>query len=199
MRITHTHINTRRSKLYLPHFQCEGTKAKRFPLLLQVTSAASDPELGFTLISCFISPNSNPSVASGYALIETVCPTDDSVQFYAPRDFPAPRAPSEKKTFSFTFDSKFNMSLLFLHCEMSLCSRRPRSNQRLPACLQPSETCDSLSVDNILAMMMNSKTSTKPLVVVDGPDRSEETGQQKKHRLHFLRSRTTSSTCTWVF
>jgi len=46
-------------------------------------------------------------------------------------------------------------------------------------CLQPSETCDSLSVDNILAMMMNSKTTTKPLVVVDGPDQSEETGQQK--------------------
>lgn len=34
--------------------------------------------------------------------------------------------------FSFTFNSKFNMSLLFLHCEMSLCSKRSHSNQRLP-------------------------------------------------------------------
>uniref|UniRef100_A0A8C2ZNM8 Transforming growth factor, beta receptor III n=1 Tax=Cyclopterus lumpus TaxID=8103 RepID=A0A8C2ZNM8_CYCLU len=143
---------------------------KCFPLLphalLQVTSAASDPELGFTLISCFISPNSNPSVASGYTLIETVCPTDDSVKYYPQREFPVPHTQAEKKSFSFTFNSKFNMSLLFLHCEMSLCSKRSQSNQRLPTCLQPSETCDSLSVDNILVMMMNSKTSTKPLVVV---------------------------------
>jgi len=71
-------------------------------------------------------------VASGYTLIETVCPTDYSVQYYPQRDFPVPHAPSEKKIFSFIFDSKFNMSLLFLHCEMSLCSRRPRNNQRLP-------------------------------------------------------------------
>uniref|UniRef100_A0A8C2ZNR1 Transforming growth factor, beta receptor III n=1 Tax=Cyclopterus lumpus TaxID=8103 RepID=A0A8C2ZNR1_CYCLU len=157
----HLHLYVNHSEIHLK---------KCFPLLphalLQVTSAASDPELGFTLISCFISPNSNPSVASGYTLIETVCPTDDSVKYYPQREFPVPHTQAEKKSFSFTFNSKFNMSLLFLHCEMSLCSKRSQSNQRLPTCLQPSETCDSLSVDNILVMMMNSKTSTKPLVVV---------------------------------
>lgn len=34
-------------------------------------------------------------------------------------------------------------------------------------CLPPIENCDSLSVDNIMAMMMNKKVSTQPLVVVD--------------------------------
>lgn len=102
---------------------------------LQITSTPSDPELGFTIMSCFISPNSNPSVASDYTLIETVCPTDDSVTYYPQRDFPVPHAQTEKKIFSFTFSSKFNMSLLFLHCELSLCSKRSLSSQRLlPVC-----------------------------------------------------------------
>lgn len=103
-----------------------------FSLVLQVTSTASDPELGFTIISCFISPNSNPSVASDYTLIQTVCPEDDSVKYYSQRDFPVPHTQTKKKNFSFTFNSKFNMSLLFLHCEMSLCSKRSQSNPRLP-------------------------------------------------------------------
>lgn len=92
--------------------------------VLQVTSTASDPDLGFTIISCQVSPNSNPNMISSYPLIETVCPTDDSVKFHPQRGL--------KKSFSFTFNSKFNMSLLFLHCEMSLCSRTSQSNQRLP-------------------------------------------------------------------
>ncbi|XP_036970530.1 transforming growth factor beta receptor type 3 [Acanthopagrus latus] len=145
------------------------TVSKDQQVFVEVTSTASDPELGFTIVSCFISPNSNPSVASDYTLIETVCPNDSSIKYYPQGDFPVPHTQLEKKMFSFTFKSKFNMSLLFLHCEMSLCSKKSYSNQRLPRCLQPFESCDSLSVDNIMMMMMNTKTSTKPLVVVDGP------------------------------
>ncbi|XP_049443361.1 transforming growth factor beta receptor type 3 [Epinephelus fuscoguttatus] len=146
-----------------PSRQAFFTVAQKQDVFVEVTSATSDPELGFTVISCFISPNSNPSVASDYTLIETVCPTDGSVKYYPQRDFPA-----EKKIFSFNFNSKFNMSLLFLHCEMSLCSKRPLSSQGLSKCLQPGESCDSLGLDNIMTMMLNTKTSTKPLVVVDG-------------------------------
>ena len=43
-------------------------------------------------------------------------------------------------------------------------------------CLQSSENCDSFGVDKILAMMMNTKTSTKPLVVVNGSVQPEITG-----------------------
>lgn len=102
------------------------------PEIFQVTSAASDPELSFTIISCFISPNSNPAVASDYTLIEMVCPKDDSVKFYPQRDVPFSRAHVEKKRFAFKFNSKFNLSLLFLHCEMSLCSKTSQTDSKLP-------------------------------------------------------------------
>lgn len=148
-----------------PSRQAFYTVSQNQQVFVQVTSSVSDPELGFTIISCFISPNSNPRVFFNYSLIETVCPTDDSVKFYPRRDLPIPQ--TEKKTFSFTFNSKFNTSLLFLHCEMSLCSKR--SSGPYNSCLKPSETCDSLSVHRIMDMMMHTKTSTKPLVVVDGP------------------------------
>lgn len=97
----------------------------------QVTSTASDPDLSFTIISCFISPNSNPTAASDYTLIEMVCPKDDSVKFYPQRDALS-HTHAEKKSFVFTFNSKFNLSLLFLHCEMSLCSKMSQTNTKLP-------------------------------------------------------------------
>ncbi|XP_068564005.1 transforming growth factor beta receptor type 3 [Cebidichthys violaceus] len=163
-----------------PSRQAFYTVSQKQQVFVEVTSAASDPELGFLLISCFISTDSNPNVASNYTLIETVCPSDDSVDYDPHRDFPVPHAQPQKKSFSFTFNSTFNRSLLFLHCKMCLCSKSSQSNQRLPTCLRPREPCDSLSGDNIMAMMMmNYKTTTKPLVVVDGNGRSEETVTHK--------------------
>ncbi|XP_039983903.1 transforming growth factor beta receptor type 3 [Xiphias gladius] len=144
-----------------PSRQAFFTVSQNQQVFVEVTSTASDPDLGLIIISCSISPNSNPSVPSDYTLIMTVCPTDDSVNIY-------PHTQMDKKSFSFTLNSKFNVSLLFLHCEMSLCSKRSQSNQRLPPCLQPSETCDSPTAENVLKMMMNSKTLTKTMVVVDG-------------------------------
>lgn len=157
-----------------PSRQAFHTVSQNQPVYVQITSAASDPDLGFTVISCFISPNSSPRSASNYPLIETVCPTDDSIKFYPPQHPKLPKTrQAETKTFSFNFSSKFNISLLFLHCEMSLCSKK--SSGAFPACLQASETCDSLSVDKIMAMMMDTKTSTKPLVVLDGSIRTDVT------------------------
>ncbi|XP_028259052.1 transforming growth factor beta receptor type 3 [Parambassis ranga] len=150
-----------------PSRQAFYTVSQNQKVFVEVTSAASDPGLGFTIISCFISPNSNPREASEYKLIETVCPTDDSVTYYPQSDFPLLPAETEKKSFSFNFNSQFNLSLLFLHCEMSLCSKRSQGNHELPPCLKPGATCDSLSADTILALVMNTKLSTKPLVVVD--------------------------------
>uniref|UniRef100_A0A669BMA9 Transforming growth factor, beta receptor III n=1 Tax=Oreochromis niloticus TaxID=8128 RepID=A0A669BMA9_ORENI len=141
------------------------TVSQNQKVFVEITSTASDPELGFTIISCFISHDSNPSMSSGYTLIETVCPTDASVTYYP--QFPVHPTKMDKKTFSFIFDSTFKVSLLFLHCEMSLCSKSSQRNLNLPQCLSPMENCDSLSLDNIMAMMMNKKVSTQRLVVVD--------------------------------
>ncbi|CAN9500822.1 unnamed protein product [Ophioblennius macclurei] len=150
-----------------PSRQAFFTVSQNQPVFVEITSTASDSALGFTIVSCSISPNSNPSASPDYVLIETVCPTDDSIKFHHRRDVPAAAATMEKQRFSFTFNSKFNMSLLFLHCEMSLCSTRSHRNQNLPPCLKPGASCDSLSADSVVSMMMNTKFSTKPLVVVD--------------------------------
>ncbi|XP_056132780.1 transforming growth factor beta receptor type 3 [Lampris incognitus] len=157
-------------------FQHPGPQAfhavsKNKQVFVEVLATKADPEMGFMIQSCFISPNSNPSVVSDYTLIENICPTDDSIKYYPLRELPIPNTKTDRKRFSFIFNSKFNLSLLFLHCEMSLCSKRYQSNQRLPVCIQPSDSCDSVSVDTILAMMMNTKTFTKTLVVV--PDGEE--------------------------
>lgn len=102
-----------------------------FPLL-QLTSTDSDPSLGFTVVSCFVSPNSNPSVSSDYVLIENVCPKDDSVVLQQQKDFPTGGSGGRRKAFSFNFKSELKKSLLFLHCEMSLCSTRLHRSQSLP-------------------------------------------------------------------
>uniref|UniRef100_A0A8C5E622 ZP domain-containing protein n=1 Tax=Gouania willdenowi TaxID=441366 RepID=A0A8C5E622_GOUWI len=115
-----------------PSHQAFYTVTHQQQLFVEVTSTASDPWLGFTIVSCFISPNSEPSVPSDYNLIETICPTDDSVMFYPQKDSPTSHPTVEKKSFSFVFNSKFNISLLFLHCEMSLCTQRSEGKQELP-------------------------------------------------------------------
>uniref|UniRef100_A0A8C7VK77 Transforming growth factor, beta receptor III n=1 Tax=Oncorhynchus mykiss TaxID=8022 RepID=A0A8C7VK77_ONCMY len=136
-----------------------------------------DPELGFMIQTCFISANSNPNIPSYYTLIENICPTDNTVKYYPQRDLPIPHSQTDRKRFSFTFNSYFNESLLFLHCEMSLCSKRPHNNQGRAMCIQPDEACTSVNGEIILAMMMNAKTSTKTLVVVvEGHDTVEKEG-----------------------
>ncbi|KAG7259315.1 hypothetical protein CRUP_003894 [Coryphaenoides rupestris] len=61
--------------------------------------------------SCFVSPNSNAREPSEYRLLENLCPHDDTLQFYP--------ATEDRQRFSFTFWSRFNVSLLFLHCEIA--------------------------------------------------------------------------------
>ncbi|XP_029905030.1 transforming growth factor beta receptor type 3 isoform X2 [Myripristis murdjan] len=136
-------------------------------VFVEITASTADPELSFMIQSCFISVNSNRNVASDYTLIENICPKDSSVKKYPMGVFPITRPQVERQRFSFIFSSKLNTSILFLHCEMSLCSRRNQNNKRLPVCIQPNETCDSIGVETIMAMAMNLETSIKPLVVVN--------------------------------
>ncbi|XP_037390881.1 transforming growth factor beta receptor type 3 isoform X1 [Pygocentrus nattereri] len=143
------------------------TISENKPIFVEISATKTDPDLGFMIQSCLISPDSNPLVPSMYMIIENICPTDDSVLYYPQKvDFPVPHAQMDRKRFSFTFKSKFNVSVLFLHCEMALCSKMPSNHQGLPKCMLPDEACTSVSFETIIKMMMNTKTSTKPLVVV---------------------------------
>ncbi|KAL1022638.1 hypothetical protein UPYG_G00030340 [Umbra pygmaea] len=134
-------------------------------VFVEIEAIKVDPELGFIIQSCFVSMDSNTNIPSTYTLIRNICPTDDTVKYYPQTD-----TRTDKKRFSFTFKSNFNQSLLFLHCEMSLCSKSSHNNQGLPRCIQPDEACTSVNGEILLAMTMNIKTSTKTLMVVEGDE-----------------------------
>ncbi|KAF7203862.1 transforming growth factor beta receptor type 3 isoform X1 [Nothobranchius furzeri] len=145
-----------------PSRQAFYTVSKHKEVFVSVTSTTSNPDVGFTITSCFISPDSNSKVSSSYMLIETICPKDDSVSYIYQGDVSPSSATTDNKTFSFTFDSKLNSEFLFLHCEVSVCSKRNQRNQELPQCL----TCDSVSPDSIVQLMLNIKVLTKKLIVL---------------------------------
>ncbi|XP_057193345.1 transforming growth factor beta receptor type 3 [Triplophysa rosa] len=155
-----------------PHYhntQSFLTIAENRRIYVEISATKADPNLGFMIQNCFISPDSNPDTLSGleYFVIENICPKDDSVHYYPERgDFPFLLTQTDHKRFSFTYRSKFNVSLLFLHCEMSLCSTRNDKQINMPECMLPDEACSSLSLENILLMMMNTKPLTKPMVVI---------------------------------
>lgn len=50
-------------------------------------------------------------------------------------------------------------------------------------CIQPDEACVSVNVNLILAMAKNTKTSTKPLVVVSDHKPPEPPGELKESQL----------------
>lgn len=79
---------------------------------------------------------------SDYTIIENICPKDDSVKFYNPKrvHFPIPHAEIDKKRFSFVFKPVFNTTLLFLQCELTLCTKKERDAQKLPKVSGPSPT-----------------------------------------------------------
>ncbi|KAJ8357387.1 hypothetical protein SKAU_G00201810 [Synaphobranchus kaupii] len=134
-------------------------------IFVEITANNADTELGFMVQACFISPSINPQEYSSYTLIENVCPKDDSVENYPEgEDLLVSHSNTASKRFRFTFRSTSNTSLLYLHCQMSPCSKSPQDRLGLPECLQPYQDCSSLNMKTIMAMMMFSKTSTKQLV-----------------------------------
>ncbi|XP_010870398.1 transforming growth factor beta receptor type 3 [Esox lucius] len=146
------------------------TVSRNKQVFVEIEALKVDPDLGFMIQSCFISVNSNTNFPSEYTLIENICPTDETVRYYPQRD-----TQKDRKRFSFIFNSNFNESLLFLHCEMSLCTKRPTNNQGLTMCIQPDEACTSINGDILVAMMMNTKTTTKALMVEEKLEEPEYT------------------------
>ncbi|XP_077463807.1 transforming growth factor beta receptor type 3 [Stigmatopora argus] len=136
-------------------------------VFVEITSTSSTADLGFNILSCLVSPDADPNVKSSYSLIETVCPTDDTLRFL--------RGPgTDKRGFSFNFNSDLNASRLFLHCKMAPCGGAASGHS---PCVDDSSPCDSLRLDDILGMMMNARTSSKALILLDG-DRSTDTSTE---------------------
>ncbi|EPY76429.1 hypothetical protein CB1_001428027 [Camelus ferus] len=129
--------------LFLVPSQGVFSVAENGHIYVEVSVTKADQELGFAIQTCFISPYSNPDRMSDYTIIENICPKDESVKFYNPKrvHFPIPHAEIDKKRFSFVFKSVFNTSLLFLQCELTLCTKKEKDPQRLPKVSGPSSVC----------------------------------------------------------
>ncbi|XP_006275134.1 transforming growth factor beta receptor type 3 isoform X2 [Alligator mississippiensis] len=169
-RITNVTFNMELYKTDLFLAPCQGlfSVAENGQIYVEVSVTKADRALGFAIQTCFISPYSNPDRMSDYTIIENICPKDESVKFYNEQKVnrPIPQVQTDKKRFSFVFKPIFNISLLFLHCELTLCTNKEKDTQGLPKCIPPDEACTSLNVNMILAMMQNKKTFTKPLAVI---------------------------------
>ncbi|XP_051868049.1 transforming growth factor beta receptor type 3 isoform X2 [Pristis pectinata] len=149
------------------------TVSENRPLYVEVSITKSDPDISFVIQTCYISPLSDPAASTGYAIIENICPKEDSVAFYSSQklDFLVPHTQMEKKRFSFIFKPVYNMSLVFLHCEITLCSKTDSDSQgfpNLPKCIPPDEACIDVSFQLIMAMARNRQSFTKPLAVISG-------------------------------
>ncbi|XP_045403500.1 transforming growth factor beta receptor type 3 isoform X2 [Lemur catta] len=168
--------------LFLVPSQGVFSVAENGQVYVEVSVTKADQELGFAIQTCFISPYSNPDRMSDYTIIENICPKDESVKFYSPKRvrFPIPQAEMDKKRFSFVFKPVFNTSLLFLQCELTLCTKKEKDPQKLPKCVPPDEACTSLDASMIWAMMQNKKTFTKPLAVIHHEGELKEKGPSIK-------------------
>ncbi|EHA99994.1 TGF-beta receptor type III [Heterocephalus glaber] len=168
--------------LFLVPSQGVFSVAENGHIYVEVSVTKADQELGFAIQTCFISPSSNPDRMSDYTIIENICPKDESVKFYSPKrvHFPIPQAEMDKKRFSFVFKSMFNTSLLFLQCELTLCTEKEKDHQKLPKCVPPDEACTSLDAAMIWAMMQNKKTFTKPLAVIHQAEPKEKVPSMKE-------------------
>ncbi|XP_062992499.1 transforming growth factor beta receptor type 3 [Elgaria multicarinata webbii] len=151
-------------------------------IFVEISVTKAERSLGFAIQMCFISPHSYPDKMSEYTIIENICPKDESVKFYyIPKaNFPILSAQTDKKRFSFMFKSIFNTSLLFLHCEVTLCTKKEKDTPGLPKCVLPDEACTFLNVDMILAMMQNKQTFTKPLAVITSKAKPEDKSSYAK-------------------
>ncbi|XP_051855968.1 transforming growth factor beta receptor type 3 [Antechinus flavipes] len=153
------------------------TVAKNGYIYVEVSVTKADRDVGFAIQTCFISPNANSDRMSDYTIIENICPKDESVRFYSPQKahFSRFHTHMDKKRFSFRLKPIFNTSLLFLQCELTLCTKKEEDTHRLPKCIPPDEACTSLDASMIWAMMQNKKTFTKPLLIISGDEATDST------------------------
>uniref|UniRef100_A0A3Q2QJ84 Transforming growth factor, beta receptor III n=1 Tax=Fundulus heteroclitus TaxID=8078 RepID=A0A3Q2QJ84_FUNHE len=143
-------------------------------VFVKITLSPPDRDIGLIITSCFISPDFSPQESSDYMLIETACPMDNSFKWTTnPQENFNRFAPKVEKTFSFTFNSRFNKPFAFLHCGISLCSQGSPENRGLPQCLDSSESC-GLSGNQIVQLMLNKKMLSKQMIVDENPGRRRE-------------------------
>ncbi|XP_077309055.1 transforming growth factor beta receptor type 3 isoform X4 [Lithobates pipiens] len=166
-----------KTDLFLTPSQNYFSVAENGQIYVEVSLTKAEKDLSFMIHTCFVSTSANFDLLSDYTIIENICPKDDSVKFYNVKklNYPKSQEQTEKKRFSFMFKSMFNSSLLFLHCELTLCTNKDGEMDNLPKCIPPDEACTSLDSSMIIAMIKNKKSFTKPLAVITTEKTSADT------------------------
>ncbi|XP_048845024.1 transforming growth factor beta receptor type 3 [Brienomyrus brachyistius] len=160
-------------ELHMPEVPLRTADNK--PIYVEVSTNEADTDMDFMIQACHISPYNNANEMLDYAIIENVCPTEDSLVFHTQAaDFLPVQEWTSTKKFSFTFRSKFNETIQFLHCQITPCYEGPTDSQGLPKCMTPNEACTSADFSFIMSMMMNAKTITRALAVTSNSRPREE-------------------------
>ncbi|XP_071983851.1 transforming growth factor beta receptor type 3 isoform X2 [Engystomops pustulosus] len=171
-----------KTDLFLTSAQDPFPVAENGQVFVEVSVTKVEKELSFVIHTCSVSSSSNVDASNVHTIIENICPTDESVKFYKVKNmnYPTLQEQTEKKRFSFMFKSMFNTSLVFLHCELSLCTNSDGAVEGLPKCIRPDEACTSLDSSMIMVFIDNKKTLTKPLAVVS-TEKPSGTSPSKVH------------------
>ncbi|XP_042310113.1 transforming growth factor beta receptor type 3-like isoform X2 [Sceloporus undulatus] len=147
-------------------------------VFVEASLASYDLCLGFTIQRCFISPSSDPLVASSYLLVQHGCAVDAHVNMseleQATQGQALPPGYQERQRLSFLLQPRFNDSIQFLHCHLVLCSRDPQDPSKpkgpIPKCPSENEACKG---EVELARNHFQRTVTKPIIVtVEAPLRA---------------------------
>uniref|UniRef100_A0ABM5FM04 Transforming growth factor beta receptor type 3 n=1 Tax=Pogona vitticeps TaxID=103695 RepID=A0ABM5FM04_9SAUR len=139
-------------------------------VFVEASLATYDLCLGFTIQQCFISPSSDPSVTSPYLLVQHGCAADAHVNLSESEQTvqgqALPLGYQERQRLSFILQPRFNDSIQFLHCRLTLCSRETQDHGQpkgpIPKCQSKDEACKR---EEGLASGRFQRMVTKPIIV----------------------------------
>ncbi|KAG2470906.1 MP2K7 kinase, partial [Polypterus senegalus] len=116
------------------------------PKIVEASMLWGEPGLGLRMQSCYVSPISNPEGTPRWPVISGTCPLDESVTFYDEEHQEERWERQDRVRFSFILRPRFNNSVQFLHCRMSMCGVGVdgtvfRHGAHLPLCVSLDDVC----------------------------------------------------------
>ncbi|XP_028678450.1 transforming growth factor beta receptor type 3-like isoform X1 [Erpetoichthys calabaricus] len=141
-------------------------------LFVEASMLWGEPGLGLRMQSCFVSPLSHPEGTPRWPVISGTCPLDESVSFYDEEHQEERWERQDRVRFSFILRPRFNNSVQFLHCRMSMCGVGVdgtvlRHGAHLPPCVSLDDVCTGHTTPPSGEALSGpfGRTLSKPIVV----------------------------------
>ncbi|XP_051776640.1 transforming growth factor beta receptor type 3-like isoform X2 [Erpetoichthys calabaricus] len=142
------------------------------PKIVEASMLWGEPGLGLRMQSCFVSPLSHPEGTPRWPVISGTCPLDESVSFYDEEHQEERWERQDRVRFSFILRPRFNNSVQFLHCRMSMCGVGVdgtvlRHGAHLPPCVSLDDVCTGHTTPPSGEALSGpfGRTLSKPIVV----------------------------------